>query len=260
MVALKRIIPALLFDGRTLVKTVQFRNPRYIGDPINAIKIFNDKEVDELVLLDIAASGERRPPKFEMIRDCASECFMPLSYGGGVSSLEDFARLYRLGVEKVIVNTLCLTNPALVREATREYGSTSVMASVDYQGALFGRQRVVSKSGARTARGLREHCRYVASELEVGELLLCSVDRDGMWSGYDLTTIRAIGEEISIPLIACGGAGSIKDLRQVLEETPANAAALGSMAVYQRKGMGVLINFPKRSAIIDDEDDDVGAI
>lgn len=251
-------MPALLFDGETLVKTIRFKNPRYIGDPINAIKIYNEKEVDELVMLDIAASREKRTPHFSIIRECASECFMPFAYGGGVRSLEDFARLYKLGVEKVIVNTLCLTNPALVREATRRYGSTSVVASVDYRQSVFGKQQVFSPSGARTRRSLGEHCRYLAEELEVGEILLCAVDRDGTWTGYDLPTIRALGAAVAVPLIACGGAGSVSDVRRVLEETPASAAALGSMAVYQKQGMGVLINFPRRDLIIRDDAENAG--
>ena len=246
-------MPCLLFDGRALVKTIQFRTPQYIGDPINAIKIYNEKEVDELVMLDINASREKRAPRFDFIRGCASECFMPFTYGGGVRTIEDFGNLYKRGVEKVVVNTLCLTAPVTVREATRQYGSTSVVGAVDYKKSFFGGHQVYSASGAKTRRGLVDHCRFLADELEVGEILLYSVDRDGTWSGYDLPTIREVAEAISIPLIACGGAGSIGHLREVLNETAANAAARGSMAVYQKKGMGVLINFPQRSAILDED-------
>lgn len=250
--ALKRIMPCLLFDGRALVKTVRFKNPAYVGDPINAIKIFDEKEVDELVLLDIMASRERRGPKFDLIRDCASECFMPFSYGGGVRELEDFGRLYKLGVEKVLVNSLCLSNPEIVREAVQAFASSSVVGSVDYTTSMFGRRRIHSASGYSTRRSVVDHCRFLAEVLGVGELLLTSVDRDGTWSGYDLETIREIAEAVHVPLIACGGAGTIEDVRNVLAETPANGAALGSMAVYQKKGMGVLINFPSRSAVIGD--------
>lgn len=250
---LKRIMPCLLFDGRALVKTVRFRNPRYIGDPINAIKIYNEKEVDELVVLDINASRERRLPCFDAIRDWASECFMPFSYGGGVASLETFSRLYKIGVEKVIVNTACLTKPDMVRGATRQYGSTSVVGAVDYKEGLLGGLKVYSASGAGTRRSLLDHCRFLADDLGVGEILLYSVDRDGTWRGYDLPTITAVARAVTVPLIACGGAGSVEHLRQVLRETPANAAALGSMAVYQKQGMGVLINFPSRRLIIEGE-------
>lgn len=250
---LKRIIPCLLFDGQALVKTVRFRDPRYIGDPINAIKIYNEKEVDELVMLDINASRTRRAPRFDAIRDCASECFMPFSYGGGVASIDDFGRLFKSGVEKVIVNTLCLTKPDRVREATREYGSTSVIGAVDYRRGFLGGLHVHSASGGRTQRGLMEHCRFLSDELGVGEILLYSVDRDGTWSGYDLPTIRAVAEAIPVPLIACGGAGNLTHLRQLVHETSANAAALGSMAVYQKQGKGVLINFPERRLIIGED-------
>lgn len=250
---LKRVLPALLFDGQGLVKTVRFGKPTYIGDPINAIRIYNEKEVDELVLLDIKASKERRTPAFDFIRDCASECFMPFSYGGGVRALSDFGTLYKLGVEKVIVNNLCLSNPAVVRQATITYGSTSVVASVDYRRSMFGTQKVFSAAGAKTKRDLLQHCRFVVDDLGVGEVLLTSVDRDGTWSGYDLDTIRSVGEAIHVPIVACGGAGNVDDIRRVLYETPANGAAIGSMAVYQRKGRGVLINFPNRSLIISEE-------
>ena len=251
--ALKRIMPCLLFDGRALVKTVRFNNASYIGDPINAIKIYNEKEVDELVFLDINASREKRSPRFDFIRECASECFMPFSYGGGVRSVDDFGHLYRIGVEKVIVNTLCLAKPEVVRDAVQQYGSTSVVGSVDYKKALLGGKRVYSASGASTRRSVIDHCRFLADDVGVGELLLYSVDRDGTWSGFDLETIREVGAAVGVPLIACGGAGSIAHLREVLEQTPANAAALGSMAVYQKKGMGVLINFPRRQLVIGED-------
>lgn len=250
---LKRLMPCLLFDGRGLVKSVRFKDAKYVGDPINAIKIYNEKEVDELVMLDIAASRENRGPRFDTVRECASECFMPFSYGGGVRAVDDFARLYKIGVEKVIVNTLCLTSPDVVREATDTFGSTSVVGSVDYKKSLFGTQRVYSAVAARTAKGLVDYCQYLADGLRVGELLLYSVDRDGTWTGYDLETIRLIADAVSIPIIACGGAGSVADVRRVLDETPASAAAIGAMAVYQKKGMGVLINFPKRELILSED-------
>lgn len=250
--AAKRMMPVLSLDGRALVKTVRFRNPQYIGDPINAIKIYNEKEVDELVLLDITASRQQRGPCFDLIGECASECFMPFSYGGGVQSIDDFARLYRLGVEKVIVNTACMARPALVREATRTYGATSVVAAVDYTYSMWRTPRVYSAARARTTRSLIDHCRFVVDDLGVGELLLTCVDRDGTWSGFDLPAIRAVATMISVPVIACGGAGTVSDITQVLAETPASAAAVGSMAVYQKKGMGVLINFPRRELVLDD--------
>jgi cyclase len=217
---------------------------------MNAIKIFNEKEVDELVMLDIGASKEKRHPNFALIQECASECFMPFAYGGGVSSLDDFAKLYRAGVEKVIVNTCCIRSPEIVAQAAREYGSTSIVGSVDYRKKQFRGQRVYS-ANAKTNRSVLEHCRFLADELGVGEILLQSVDRDGTWSGYDVATIREIAGALPIPVIAAGGAGSVAHVREVLDGTPANAAALGSMAVFQKQGMGVLVSFPRRSEVID---------
>lgn len=249
--ALKRIMPCLLYDGHGLVKTVQFKNPQYIGDPLNAIRIYNEKEVDELVILDIRASKQGRSPDFDLIRSCASECFMPLSYGGGVASLAHFGSLYRIGVEKVIVNTLCFTNPGIVAQATKKYGSTSVVGAVDYKKAFLQGNRVVAPRRS-PRRALLDHCRFMVEELGVGELLVYSVDRDGTWTGFDIDTVRAVVDAVAVPVIASGGAGSIGDIRQLFRETNVNAAALGSMAVYQRKGMGVLINFPQRHLVIDD--------
>jgi cyclase len=246
-------MPCLLFDGSALVKTIQFRNARYVGDPINAIKIFNEKEVDELILLDINASRTKREPRFDLIRECASECFMPFTYGGGVTTVEQFGRLYKLGVEKVVVNTLCLTRPDVVRDAVRQYGSTSVVGAVDYERTFFGGKRIYSAVGARTRRSPVEHCKFLSDDLGVGEILLNSVERDGTWTGFDLDMIREVGEAVTVPLIACGGAGNVSHIKEVLASTPANAAAIGSMAVFQRQGMGVLINFPARNLILDDD-------
>jgi cyclase len=251
---LRRVIPCLLFDGAALVKTTRFVNPKYIGDPINAIRIFNEKEVDELVVLDITASRENRPPRFDFLEVCASECFMPFSYGGGVSRIEHFARLYKSGIEKVIVNTLALRQPLVVEQAVKEYGSSSVVGAVDYKRSIFRRKIVYSASGARPRRNVLEHCRFLADDLGVGEILLTCVDREGTWEGYDVETVDLISRSVSVPLIASGGAGSIHHIRELFNNTAATAAAIGSMAVYQKKGMGVLISFPDRRVIFSDQD------
>jgi cyclase len=249
---IKRVVPCLLLDGNALVKTIKFRNPRYIGDPINAIRIFNEKEVDELVMLDINASREAREPRFELIETCASECFMPFSYGGGVTSLQHFASLYKIGVEKVIVNSLCLRSPEVVREAVTRYGSSSVVGAVDYRRSFLGGFRVHSSVGAVTRRGVVDHCRFLTENLGVGEILLSAVDRDGTWEGFDIEMVSTVADAIHVPLIASGGAGGIPHIRELFERTNTNAAAIGSMAVYQKKGMGVLINFPDRRAVFAD--------
>lgn len=251
--ALKRIIPCLLYDGSGLVKTVKFKNPSYIGDPINAIKIFNEKEVDELILIDIMASKQKRKPNFDKIADMASEAFMPFAYGGGVKTYEDFARLYKLGVEKVVVNSLIQENPELIKQVIEQYGAQAVVACIDFKRPLFGAKAPYSHIGHKIKYDLTGYANYLTSDLEVGELMINSVDKDGTWEGYDVEVIKELLDTVEIPVIACGGCGSIEDLKTVLYTTNVSAAAIGSMAVYSKKGMGVLINFPKREQVIIEE-------
>lgn len=247
-------MPALLYDGRQLVKPKQFKHPSYIGDPINAIKIYNDKEVDELILLDIKASQEKRPIYFQHLKNFASECFMPFAYGGGVKSIEDFQRLYReVGAEKVIINSLIFESPEIVKEAVGIFGSQAVVASIDYKTNFLGKRVVYSHTGHKTKKNLLEYCLYVQNELGVGELFVTSASREGTWSGFDKSLYSELQETLDIPIIAHGGAGSISDVKEVLYGCNANGAALGSMAIYQKKDMGVLIGFPKRSEVIQDE-------
>jgi cyclase len=248
--ALKRIIPCLLYDGSGLVKTVKFKNPSYVGDPINAIKIFNDKEVDELILIDINASKQKRKPNFDKIADMASEAFMPFAYGGGVKTFEDFATLYKIGVEKVVVNSLIQENPDVIKKVINHYGAQAVVACVDYKKPLLGSKTPYSYIGHKIKGSLLDYANYLEKEIGVGELMLYSVDRDGTWEGYDYEITEQILNSVSVPVIACGGCGNINDLKKVLYGINANAAALGSMAVYSKKGMGVLINFPNRELVI----------
>jgi len=248
--ALKRIIPCLLYDGSGLVKTVKFKNASYVGDPINAIKIYNDKEVDELILIDINASKQKRKPDFEKIADMASEAFMPFAYGGGVKTFDDFALLYKLGIEKVIVNSLIQEDPALIKKVVAHYGSQAVVACIDFKKPVFGTKAPYSYIGNKIKYSLNEYANYLAKEIGVGELMLQSVDHDGTWEGYENDIIEQIINNIDVPVIATGGCGSIEDLKKVLYKTNANAAAIGSMAVYSKKGMGVLINFPDRNEVI----------
>lgn len=248
--ALKRIIPCLLYDGSGLVKTVKFKNPSYIGDPINAIKIYNEKEVDELIIIDINATKQKRKPNFDKIADMASEAFMPFAYGGGVKTFEDFATLYKIGVEKVIVNTLIQEHPEVIKKVIEQYGAQAVVACIDFKKSLFGAKVPYSYIGHKIKFNLIDYAKYLAKDIGVGELMLYSVDKDGTWEGYDVEVIEQLLNAVEIPVIACGGCGSIDDLKQILYKTNANAAAIGSMAVYSKKGMGVLINFPKRESII----------
>jgi cyclase len=248
--ALKRIIPCLLYDGSGLVKTIKFKNPNYIGDPINAIKIFNDKEVDELIVLDINASKQKRKPNFEQIANMASEAFMPFAYGGGVKTFDDFSQLYKLGIEKIIVNSLIQENPELIKKVIEQYGSQAIVASVDFKKSIFKGKLPYSYIGNKINDSILDYVYYLTNTLGAGELMVNSVDKDGTWEGYDNEIISQILNHVDVPVIACGGCGSINDLKKVLYETNVNAAAIGSMAVYSKKGMGVLINFPNREDVI----------
>ena len=248
--ALKRIIPCLLYDGSGLVKTIKFKKPSYIGDPINAIKIFNEKEVDELILIDIFASKQKRKPNFDKIVNMASEAFMPFAYGGGVKTFEDFETLYKLGVEKVIVNSLIQEDPNIIKKVIDSYGAQAVVACIDFKKPMFGSTAPYSYIGHKIKYNLNEYASYLSKDLGVGELMLNSIDKEGTWEGFDDEIISSILNSVEIPVIACGGCGSIEDLKTVLYKTNANAAAIGSMAVYSKKGMGVLINFPNREKVI----------
>jgi cyclase len=248
--ALKRVIPCLLYDGKGLVKTVKFKSPSYVGDPINAIKIFNDKEVDELLLIDIMASKQKRKLNFDKISDMASEAFMPFAYGGGVKTYEDFATLYKIGVEKVVVNSLIQEDPDVIKKVVADYGAQAVVGCIDFKKPFFGEKAPWSYTGNKIGYDLKAYARYLEQDLGVGELMLYSVDKDGTWEGYDYEAISDVLNHIEIPVIACGGCGSTDDLKKVLYDTNANGAAVGSMAVYSKKGMGVLINFPCRSHVI----------
>ena len=248
--ALKRIIPCLLYDGSGLVKTVKFKNPSYVGDPINAIKIYNDKEVDELILIDINASKQKRKPNFDKIADMASEAFMPFAYGGGVKTFEDFVTLYKLGIEKVIVNSLIQEDPEVIKKVVAHYGAQAVVACLDFKKPLFGSKEPYSYIGNKIKLSLLDYAKYLEKEIGVGELMLTSVDNEGTWDGYDFEITEKILNSVDVPVIANGGCGSIQDLKKVLYTVNANAAAIGSMAVYSKKGMGVLINFPNRNQVI----------
>ena len=248
--ALKRIIPCLLYDGSGLVKTIKFKNPSYIGDPINAIKIYNEKEVDELIVIDINASKQKRKPNFDKIADMASEAFMPFAYGGGVKTFDDFVSLYKIGIEKVIVNSLIQENPEIIKKVIAHYGSQAVIACIDFKKIMFSGIIPYSYIGNKIKMSLIDYANYLTTDIGVGELMLQSIDKDGTWEGFDDEIISTILNSIEIPVIACGGCGSIEDLKTVLYKTNANAAAIGSMAVYSKKGMGVLINFPIRDQVI----------
>ena len=220
-----------------------------MGDPINAVRIFNEKEVDELVVLDIAATIEQRPPNLQLISEMASECFMPLAYGGGIRSLEHLQSIFSLGVEKVVINSEAAARPAFVQDAARKFGSQSVIVSIDVKRKWFGGYEIRTRAG-RQGTGL-DPVRFVCDmeSAGAGEIFLNSIDRDGTMRGYDLDLIRAVSRAVSIPVIACGGAGTLADFAAAVTQGGASAVAAGSMFVFHGKHRAVLINYPSRRAL-----------
>ncbi|MBK8892439.1 MAG: imidazole glycerol phosphate synthase subunit HisF [Dechloromonas sp.] len=238
-----RVIPCLLLRGQGLVKTTKFKDPKYVGDPINAIKIFNDKEVDELILLDITASREGRGPSFGVIEEVASECFMPLAYGGGIQTVEEARRILKLGVEKVVFNTTAWRAPEVLKDASREFGSQAIVASIDVRRKLLGRYEVVF-DGGRQGTGI-DPVEYALrmQDAGAGELFLTAVDRDGTMNGYDLDLIKKVSSGISVPVIVAGGAGTVNDFRPAVDSGAAGLAA-GAMFVFHGPHRAVLITYP----------------
>lgn len=238
-----RIIPTLLIEDKGLVKTINFSNERYLGDPINTVKIFNDKGVDELCILDIRATLENRGPDFEYLEDIASEAFVPLSYGGGITTIEEIKKLFYIGYEKVIINTEFIKNPELIREASKFAGSQSIVVSIDVKTEFLGRKNCYIKSGTEKIRRNPIELAKMAEEYGAGEILLNSISKDGTMSGFDLELIRRVSESVSIPVIACGGAKNVEDLKLALREGKADAVAAGSIFVYYGKQKAILINY-----------------
>ncbi|MBD0289241.1 MAG: imidazole glycerol phosphate synthase subunit HisF [Flavisolibacter sp.] len=239
-----RIIPCLQLAGSRLVKTRQFKIHQYIGDPVNTVKIFNELEADELCFLDITATTEKRTPELKLLRQIADECFMPLSYGGGISDFETARKLFSIGFEKIVINTAAIKNPGLIRKLAEHYGSQAVVVSIDIKKNLLGRYEVRTENGREKVNQQPVAWAQKAEQLGAGEILLTSIDKEGTWSGYDITLTKKIAESVGIPVIANGGAGSVQDIIEVIQKGSASAVALSSMLLFQKKGMGVLINYP----------------
>lgn len=239
-----RVIPCLLVSNGGLVKTVKFSEPKYVGDPINVIRIFNDKEVDELCVLDITATRRGNEPNFDLIAELASECFMPMSYGGGITTLQQIERILKLGVEKVCLNATAISHPELITQAARVFGSQSIVASVDVRRSLFGRYRVYTHGGTKATSLHPVQCAQQMESLGAGEVLLTAIDRDGTMTGYDVELIRSVASSVSIPVIASGGAASTRDFGVAVSDAGASAVAAGSMFVFHGKHRAVLISYP----------------
>lgn len=243
-----RIIPVLLIDDRDLIKTIKFNKRTYLGDPVNAVKIFNRKGIDELSVLDIGATRNGREPDFELLKDIASEAFMPLSCGGGISTIEQIHTLLAIGYEKVVINTNLVKNPELIRKAAELFGSQSIVASIDAK-IINGQYRCVISDGLEIIEKSPFELAAEAENLGAGEIIINSIDRDGMMQGYDIGLVRKVVESVKIPVTAIGGAGGIQDLKTVLKEGHAHAAAGGSMFVYYGKLKAVLITAPSEEEL-----------
>lgn len=230
------------------MKGAKFEKHQYVGDPVNAVRIFNDKFVDELIFLDINATNEGRSPDFELIKDIASQAFMPLGYGGGLHTLKDVERLFGLGIEKAILNTAAIFDPNLIHEASTVAGSQSIVVSIDVKRDFLGRYRVFTNSGKRdTNIDPIEYAKKV-EECGAGEILLCSIDREGTGIGYDLDLIRRVSSVVNIPIVACGGAGQLPDFVKAIDNGASSVAA-GNMFTFYGKHKAVLLTYPEYSVL-----------
>lgn len=244
-----RVIPCLQLRGESLVKTIQFNKFGYIGDPVNTVKIFNDLYVDELAFIDITATVEKRDPNYKILSEIADECFMPLSYGGGVDSLQKAENVFKIGFEKMILNSAPFYDLSVITQIAKIYGSQAIVIAVDVKKNFWGKYEVYSNSGkVNQKRDPKEWVKMV-EEAGAGEILLTSIEREGTWKGFDNALIKQVTEVTQLPVIANGGAGSIESISAAVKNAGASAVALGSMVVYQAKDLGVLVNFPDREKL-----------
>ena len=241
-----RVIPCLLIKNQALVKTTKFKDPNYVGDPVNTVRIFNEMEVDEILFLDITASTEKKKPAFGLIEQLANECFMPLAYGGGIRSFDDAKQIFSLGVEKIVINTHAIDNPGFIRKVAEYFGSQSVIVCIDVRKSYFGKHHVYNRNIRKVYEKNPIIYAQMAENLGAGELLVYSVDNDGVMGGFDINLVKEIVDAVRVPVIACGGAGDLHDMAELVQNTQVSGVATGSMVVYQGKNRAVLINFPDR--------------
>jgi cyclase len=244
-----RVIPVLLLRNNGLVKTVKFDKYKYIGDPINAVRIFNDLEADELIFLDILASKEKRTISLDIVRAIGDEAYMPFAIGGGIRTVEDATRIISAGAEKVVLCSAAVERPALISEIAAAAGNQSVVVSIDFKKNIFGKYHVYSLSGGAKSSYDPVDFAIKAAELGAGELMIHGIQQDGTMMGYDLEIISKISQSVSIPVVACGGAGSMKDLKNAYD-VGAHALAAGSIFVYHGPRNAVLVNYPGKEELI----------
>jgi len=244
-----RVIPTLLLKGDGLVKTVRFKKPTYLGDPRNTVRIFNDKEVDELVLLDITATPLGQAPRLELIREIVDEAFMPVAYGGGIVTAEQALEILALGVEKIVLCTSAVTRPELITEIADAVGSQSVVVAVDAKRTFLGRYEAFVNGGRTRSRKRPDELAQEAVARGAGEVIINSIDRDGQMVGYDVPLIRSVTEVLDVPVVALGGAGALDHFTEAVNVGKAAAVAAGSFFVFQGPHRAVLITYPSPDAI-----------
>ena len=240
-----RIIPVLLLKNLGLVKSIRFKDYKYIGDPINAVKIFNELNADELVFLDTEATKQNRLISIDFVRDVGEEANMPFAVGGGVSSLVDIQKLIQAGAEKVIINSAAL-NPRFIEEATKEFGSSTISVCIDYKKKLFGGIKTWIHSGVKSTNFSPTEFARMMQDAGAGEIILQSIERDGTMVGYDLDLLKSISQSVTIPVVALGGAGKMEHLSLAMNEACMNGLGAGSMFVYQGSNQAVLISYPDK--------------
>jgi len=238
-----RVIPVLLLKDKALVKSKKFKDFRYIGDPINAVKVFNDLKADELVFLDIEASNEGRTISKDLVQKVGEEANMPFSVGGGIKSIKDIQQITAMGAEKVILNTNAVKNQNFIKEASENFGSSTIVVSIDVKNTFWGKNVIWTNSGRDSSDYSPIEFAQIAEQQGAGEIIIQSIEKDGTMSGYDIKLIKEVSRSVTIPVVALGGAGSVGHLHKAYRAGCANALAAGSMFVFQGPKKGVLINY-----------------
>ena len=236
-----RIIPALQIQGNSLVKSIKFSDHFYIGDPVNTVNIYNNMEVDEIIIVDIKTENNIQ---YELIKDLASECFMPMSYGGGIKSIKEAEKIFSIGIEKIVIGENSYKNFNFLEQISKVFGSQSIVVSMDIKKTLFGKYKLKYKNNFFEIN-LKDYIKELENS-GVGEILLTSMNNDGTFQGLDLELIKKASEDMQIPLIASGGAGNLLDIKKGID-AGASAVAIGSLAVFQNNNRSVLINFPQKA-------------
>jgi len=246
-----RIIPILLLKDKGIVKSKKFKNHKYIGDPINAVKIFNDLRADELIFLDILATKEKRTVLIDFIKDIGNEANMPFAVGGGIRTIQNIKEIINAGAEKVVINTYALENPEFIKEASEMFGSSAITVCIDVKKNFFGTKIVYKNSGTNKTKFNPIEFSKLMEKNGAGEIIINSINHDGMMDGYDFDLIKIISENVKIPVVAAGGAGKLNDFCKVINESFASAVAAGSLFVYYGANQAVLINYPDQNEIFE---------